>query len=146
MIKYLHVRQIDDEGNLSPNGGLTVAYTCTLTDIILQVARCHENDLFCHRIGRAIATGRLQSGKVANEVIPLTHPITQCIVDWLCLEHFTVPIAISLDSKNRWVSNFEPDDGVEVVHDDDWRNQIPQEDMIRDAIIIEMDSEMRYDG
>ena len=141
MVKYLHVRTIDEDNNLSPNGGLTVAYTCTLTEIILQVARCHENDLFCHRIGRLIAEGRLKSKKVEDVVIVLTHPITQCIVDWLCLEHFTVPISIFLDPKNRWVSDFEPDDGVEVVNDNDWRDQIPDDAFVDTEVL-----EMRYDG
>ena len=136
MIKYLHVRALNDENELSPNGGLTVAYTCTLTDIVLQVAKCHENDLFCHRIGREIAFGRLKSKKIEDVIIPLTHPVTQCIVDWISFEHFTVPIDIHLDAKHRWVSDFEPDDGVEVVTED-WRDQIPNE--------VFQDN-MRYDG
>ena len=140
MVKYLHVRRLDEDNIITPHSGLTVAYTCTLTEIMLSVAMCHDNDLFCYDIARRISKGRLQSPKVETTVIPLTHPITQAIVDWLSLEWFDYPVAIFLDNKHRWVSDFQPDDGVCVVQtDNDWQNQIPDDAYVDGG-------GMRYDG
>ena len=150
MIKYLHVRQIDEDGTITPYGGLTVAYTCTPTDICFQVAMCHDDDLFCYDRGRRIARGRLQSpktGKRANgtdrpdiTVIPLEHPITQTIVSWLELEWFASPIDIHLDHKFRWVSTFRDFDEV-VVSNTDWVDHINMQ-----IGELEGDQGLRYDG
>ena len=86
---------------------------------------CHDNDLFCFRVGREIAGGRLKSPKHETTVLELHHPITQTIVDWLALEWFEVPVHIYLDSKNRWVSTFIPDESI--VEDTDWVQQIELE-------------------
>src|SRR3990167_3125641 len=99
---------INSEGQIQPTGGISIAYTCTMDEIMLDVAACHENDLFCYRVGREIAGGRLKSSKHETTIIPLAHPITQTIVDWLSLEWFEVPVNIYLDEKQRWVSTFEP--------------------------------------
>ena len=124
MVKYLHVRAIDEEGCVLPHGGVSVAYTTTPKDIVLQVALCHDNDLFCYRVGREIAKGRLQSKKCEATVIELKHPITQCICDWLAFEYFEVPPFIFLDDKGRWVSTF---DAYETEVDTDWESQIKLE-------------------
>ena len=125
MVKYLHIRQVNpDTGEITPSGGISVAYTCTLTEILLQVAACHDNDLFCYRIGREIASGRMKSKHHEPTIIPLTHPISMAIIDWLSLEWFEVPVNIYLDDKSRWVSTFQPDEGVSVVMDTDWENQV----------------------
>lgn len=140
MVKYLHIRT-KEYNDISPFGGLTVAYTCTLTEIIFQIARCNTEDLFCYRTGRLIAEGRLKSKKIESIVIPLTHPITQCIVDWLSREFFSVSIVIHLDAKYRWVSDFEADDGVEVLANTECHSDLQFMD---DNALI--NGEMRYDG
>lgn len=150
-IKYLHVRGVNEKGEIYSNGGLTIAYTCTPTNICLQLALCNDCDPFCYDLGRRIAGSRLQSKKTGPRkdgtmrpevvVLELKHPITQTIIDWLELEYFSVPIKIYLDPKHRWVTNFEADEGIEVVTDGDWQNQINLE-MNR----VEGDQGLRYAG
>ena len=123
-IKYLHVRFINGKGVIQPNGGLSVAYTYTETDIILAVAMCHDNDLFCYRVGRLIAAGRLTSKKIEAKIIELKHPITHTIIDWLSLEYLECPVLIFLDEKHRWVSTFEPDESENIVSNTNWLDQI----------------------
>ena len=118
-VKFLHVRLLDDNGVISERGGFTVAYTCTDKEICYQMAECHINDHFCYETGRKIAEGRLKSTRpsvVENiQVIPLTHPITSCIIDHIGLNHYTYPILIYLDEKHRWVSDFSPFDPTDEV-------------------------------
>ncbi len=125
MVKYLHVRTIDESGAIFSCGGITVAYTTTPKDICLSVAMCHDNDHFNYRVGREIAGGRLKSPKHQPTVIELHHPITQAIVDWLALEWFEVPVYIYLDNKYRWVSTFETYETE--VSDTDWLKQMSLE-------------------
>ena len=133
MVKYLHVRAIDDSGDLLSVSGLTVAYTHTDKEIFLQVALCHNNDNFCFEIGRRIAKGRLECKKpeIVESLVILEHdsgqPESQTIIEYLELEYFSTPIQIFKDNKHRWVSTFEPNDGVEVVLDENWRNQMELE-------------------
>ncbi len=142
MIKFLHVRKLNFDNTISSRGGITVAYTCTDTEICFAHAICHDNDVFSYEIARRIAKGRLQSPKYTTDVIILQHPITQTIVDWIIDNIFDVPVTIMLDDKHRWVSDFMPDDGVEVEMDEDWRNQMQMTEFDR----VDPDTEMRYDG
>lgn len=149
MIKYLHVRALDNKNRIATSGGITVAYTCTKDEICMAVAACHDNDHFNYEIGRRITKGRLQSQKCEPIVIPLKHPITATIVEYLMMEWFEVPISIYLDDKFRWVSDFIPDEeGVSIV-ETDWENdaqlQIADLPHIPDDAYI-ADGEMRYDG
>lgn len=54
-LKYLHLRSEDD-----PNIAVTIGYLYDRTNkhVDYQVARCSHGDVFCKRIGRAIASGR----------------------------------------------------------------------------------------
>ena len=141
MVKYLHVRSLDDNNLISTSGGITVAYTCTDKDICMAVAACNHGDHFNYDVGRRIAKGRLQSSKCQPIVIALKHPITETIVEHLELEWFDVPIHIFRDHKHRWVSDFAPDDGemVETDWEDEAKLQIPD-----DAYLTEED--LRYGG
>jgi len=123
-IKYLHVRCIDELGVIQPKLGLTVAYTCTDTDIIFTVAMCNENDLFCYKVGRLITSNRLTSKKIEATIIELKHPITHTIIDWLSLTYLEFPVLIFLDEKHRWVSTFELDEDEVIVSDTNWLDQI----------------------
>ena len=68
--KYIHVRKIDNNGVILPNGGLTIAYV--LNDQFKVVgyaaARCHSKDHYNKQIGRAKASGRLRSGQYFQHV------------------------------------------------------------------------------
>lgn len=73
MIKYIHNRKHNSDGTIAPNGGLTIAY---VLDKNFQVcgwaaARCHDKDHYNKHIGRAKATGRLQSGRWFQECEPM---------------------------------------------------------------------------
>ncbi len=116
MVKYLHVRKLGSDGKIGATGGLTVAYTHTETDIMLQVAACHDDDLFCYELGRRIARNRLQSKKVMPWVIKLEHPIKQTILTWIMCEYFDEIVDIHLDAKGRFVSDFV---GCGFEHPDD---------------------------
>ena len=74
-VYYMHFRQLDlansvfdSNHRLSPNGGMTVAYRYYYTDdnkthIQYSVAKCDSREHYNKKIGRAIAGGRLLSGK-----------------------------------------------------------------------------------
>ena len=153
MIKYLHIRKVNSKGQISSHGGLTIAYTCTLTEIIFQKALCNDSDLFCYDLGRRIAEGRLRSKKIDPEIIALTHPIIQTLVDWIAANICDVPIEIVMDAKHRWISDF-----MGIESDFDWKDQMDlssgltglSNDPIQPLIIPDdayMDrGEMRYDG
>ena len=111
MIKYIHVRRIDPENwEVCSTGGLTIAYTCTETEICFTTAICHENDDFNRYLGRLIATNRLKSPKVQPKVISLEHPIKEHILEYVADNLFGQPISIYLGEKHQWVSTFEIDD------------------------------------
>lgn len=117
MIKFLHVRALDENNRISSHGGISVAYTCTETEICMAVASCHDNDCFNYEVARKITSNRLKSPKCQPIVITLKHPITETIVEYLMMEWFDVPISIFRDDKGRWVSDFQSLDG-EIVETD----------------------------
>ena len=127
MIKYLHIRKLDEEDRISPKGGITLAYTCTSSDICLAYAICHDNDLFCYEIARRIARGRLQAPTYDVTVIPLEHPISITLVDWVSTEIFEVPVDIFKDEKGRWVSTFFSEEGEELTVDEVFQAEVQQE-------------------
>jgi len=61
-VKYRHIRNYDFNGDISNRGGITIAYRePTATTIEYAVARCNPSDNFSRKMGRIIATGRLNS-------------------------------------------------------------------------------------
>lgn len=69
-IHFLHLRDRQpNSGGVAPRGGCTIAFaqvdSCTLA---LAAAYCSEKDQYCKRVGRAIATGRLQAGKWVDTI------------------------------------------------------------------------------
>ena len=135
MVKYLHVRQLDEGNQLSPHGGVTVSYTCTLTEICMAIAMCNSADLFCYDIARRISAGRLQSPRYETIVIPLKHPITGTIVEYLEREICDAPISIWQDDHHRWVSDFQSENGVSVV-DTDWSENLEFEPILTDQGVV----------
>ena len=147
MVKYLHIRKVDSEGQISSFGGVTIAYTCTLTDIIFQKALCNDGDRFCYELGRRIAEGRLRSKKIEAEIIPLAHPIIGTLVNWIADNICDVPIEIVMDVKHRWISDF-----CGTESDFDWRDQmeldanLPLATKSIDDGIWSEEGRMNYDG
>ena len=110
MIQYIHIRRIDPETwEVLPTGGLTIAYTCTDTELCYTTAICHENDAFNRHLGRLISSNRLRSPKIQPEVITIQHPIKEHLLEYVALNLFGAPISIFLGEKNQWVSTFEID-------------------------------------
>ena len=135
MVKYLHVRAIDDMGRILSHGGVTVAYTCTLTEICFNTAMCNDSDLFCYELGRRIAGSRLKSPKCQPYVIELKHPVIKTLISWIEANVCEKCIEIKMDSKFRWVTTFE-----EVTTEENWQDQVSDF-----GFTAEFEG-MRYDG
>lgn len=66
-VNYRHIRFMDDFGNISNMGGVTVAYVQTDENTItFATAVCSIKDNFCKRTGRKIARQRLTAPKYAG--------------------------------------------------------------------------------
>lgn len=69
-MKILHLRNYslnkDGETILDSRGGLTIAYIQHPNTIEWSYALCNEEDVFCRKRGRHIATGRFLSKKWNN--------------------------------------------------------------------------------
>lgn len=66
MIKFAHIRTLNKVGHLSsPHGGTTYAYELDNDNNVIgyAIAKCHEKDNFCKRVGRIKAEGRMKSKK-----------------------------------------------------------------------------------
>ena len=66
-IKFVHVREYDNQGEPLPHGGITVAFMRVSTTLGVDTyhvskALCSVRDNFCKKIGRSIAAGRLLVG------------------------------------------------------------------------------------
>ena len=112
MVKYIHIRELDESFNLSPFGGLTLAYSVSqeLGSIFLNWAKCHPDDHFCYKSGRELAAKRLKEDG-PYDILETEHPITKFLLDWV--EQVLWPdlqgyrICVYLDPQaNRWVSTF----------------------------------------
>ena len=68
-LNYRHIRSINTNGP-KPTGGATVAYTRIrnsedqVVGLKISVAACTGSDRYCRAVGRRIATGRYNAGKV----------------------------------------------------------------------------------
>src|SRR3990167_3604624 len=59
-VKYIHIREYSEEGDLLPKGGATIAYRMYKMDSVeFAIARCSKKDPYSKRKGRDIALGRL---------------------------------------------------------------------------------------
>ena len=62
-VKYMHLRFRDDTFDISPYGGVTVAFT-EHTDTVgfhyhYNMSFCNYKDHYCKKLGRMISSGRL---------------------------------------------------------------------------------------
>lgn len=67
-IKFVHCRNINKDGTINPNGGLTIAYNINSEFKVVgwAAAKCHTNDNYNKKLGRMKASGRLLSNKYYN--------------------------------------------------------------------------------
>ena len=64
--KFLHYRKVDDRGNVSARGGVTVAYAVGEEGATSAIAMCGPNDNYNRQYGRAKAEGRMRSERYAQ--------------------------------------------------------------------------------
>jgi len=80
-VKFIHIRECDEDGNILNNGGCTIAYSATKKEIFLNLALCHPRDQFCRKTGREVAAEKLhQEGPL--DFIELNHPISEAVRLW----------------------------------------------------------------
>ena len=102
--KFIHVRQVDEEGTIMAGGGLTIAWTANkdLDHIFVHFSQCSLRDQFSRKIGRELAAQRLkEAGPI--ELIPYNHPVSEAIRQWI-QEYFD--IFLYQDDRGRWVADF----------------------------------------
>jgi hypothetical protein len=61
-MRWLHIRRRDKQGNLTPKGGMTVAYDLEEGIVFFAVAKCSKKDHYCRKTGRSISQGRFDKG------------------------------------------------------------------------------------
>ena len=61
LVKFMHYRDLDDRGNVLPQGGTTVAYETTSKGTRYATAKCSPYDNYCKAYGRAKSAGRLKA-------------------------------------------------------------------------------------
>lgn len=63
-MKFLHIRNLDIEGNVMGKGGTTVAYERQGAGVMkFTVAKCCDTDNYCKKAGRVKSAGKMQSPK-----------------------------------------------------------------------------------
>lgn len=68
-IRFIHLRNNNIDGSISPNGGMTIAYTRNEKGLVVgwASAKCHIRDNFNKVKGRMKAAGRLLSAHYYND-------------------------------------------------------------------------------
>lgn len=66
--QLIHIRRYSEDGKLLPTGGATIIIRRmgSPDTYLMYTARCADRDVFCRRIGRAIATGRCNKYPIAT--------------------------------------------------------------------------------
>ena len=64
-MKFIHLRNENEERHLHPKGGITIGYDVTKNDVIeYAVAKCGPRDHYCRKIGAKICEGRFKVGQI----------------------------------------------------------------------------------
>jgi RecA-family ATPase len=62
---YAHLREMNNDGTIAGNGGVTVAYEVHQLDgfskVLYAMAKCHAKDRYNKHLGRVKAEGRMKS-------------------------------------------------------------------------------------
>jgi hypothetical protein len=118
-VRYLHIREVNDKGVIEPRGGVTVAYTIDYANGAVYAAwvKCRPDELFCYQAGREYAAERLANRDGDFEVLDLSHPVSNSIIDWIASEVWPsgpesrgmgFGIDVWQNDKGRWCSDFIP--------------------------------------
>ena len=69
-VKFVHCRNVTDDGKVAAHGGMTIAYYVDSAFKVVgyAAAKCHSNDNYNKHIGRAKAAGRLLSSSYYEQV------------------------------------------------------------------------------
>lgn len=104
MVRFIHIRECDEDGEIVSTGGCTIAYTPSeeMGWIFLNMSQCSVNDQFSRKIGREVAVERLKKDGPLD-VIELHHPISEAVRWWFIQQYNACLIK---DHKNRWCSTF----------------------------------------
>lgn len=117
-VKYLHIRELEPNGDISSFGGMTIAYVIVdspgVAGIAFNLVKCHPDDRFNFATGRELASKKLnEEGPL--EVLPLEHPISHTIIDYVAnvwcpsrRKYCGYAIDVIPDHKHRWFSTFTP--------------------------------------
>lgn len=92
MIRFQHIRECDEDGNLLNNGGATIAYTVSpeMETIFVHLALCSRKDRFVKKTGREFAADRLKNNKDGPlDFIELSHPYSEAVRLWF-MQYFDV--------------------------------------------------------
>ena len=103
-IRFLHIRECDEEGELLQTGGLTIVYTVSyeMKEIFLNIAKCSVNDQFSRKIGREVAEERLKKDGPL-EMLELFHPISETLRWWFVRSW---KCSLFRNSNGTWMSTF----------------------------------------
>lgn len=68
-VRFIHCRNLNEDGSINPKGGMTVAYNINKEGLVVgwAAASCHIRDTYNKLIGRMKASGRLLSDKYYKE-------------------------------------------------------------------------------
>lgn len=132
MIRFLHIRECDDEGEMLNKGGCTLAYTVSkeADAIFVHYTICHPKEHFVKKIGREIAADRLKNDKEgpADVLTPLMDPYSEVVRLWF-MEYFNVTL---FSNGKQYMTNWRenPDDEFELEEP----SLIGEEDIYSEAV------------
>lgn len=69
-VRFIHCRNLQEDGSISPKGGMTIAYNINKEGFVVgwAAAKCNIKDTFNKAYGRMKAAGRLLSQDYYNDV------------------------------------------------------------------------------
>jgi hypothetical protein len=103
-MRFLHIRECDEEGALLNCGGCTIAFTPSkeMEAIFVAMAICHPKDQFVKKIGRELAAERLKSKDGPLDIVPFNHPYSDVVRLWF-MQYFDVSL---VHNEGRWMTDW----------------------------------------
>lgn len=83
-VRFMHIRKHDSKGNLKATEGATIAVKAEGERYHVYAAFCSKRDVFCRRIGRAVAEGRLNHYLTNKEIPAVNEQLLRTAVERLC--------------------------------------------------------------
>ena len=108
-LRFVHFRNYDSKGLISPFGGLTVGWVADLSSngtVLFSLARCSKRDMFNKKKARRICEARMKGGKYYELHDAIDGKIYDQLNTWLVANsdrasRFPVP----LETKVKWQPN-----------------------------------------